>query len=76
MTRDEWKEANPLRVAMKERGLTIADTAAALDVSAQSIYFWTTGGSMPGVENAQKMEEVLGVTYAELKEWKASRPEV
>jgi transcriptional regulator with XRE-family HTH domain len=75
MTRDEWREKNPLKIAITQRGMTVADAATAVGVSSQSIYLWTIGASMPGVENAEKIRKIFGVTYSDLKEWRGQAPE-
>ena len=52
--------------ARKAAGKTVAETAKALGVSRQSVYFWEKGETKPTVDMLVKLAEFYGCSTDEL----------
>jgi transcriptional regulator with XRE-family HTH domain len=60
----------------RERGLTLADVAAALGVSKPTVWAWEKGKARPVPERLEPIAGVLGVSLADLQDASALNAEV
>jgi transcriptional regulator with XRE-family HTH domain len=57
---------------MKERSLTLDTAASVLGVERETVWRWTNGVSVPGLESAHKAQDAMGIPpklWLEWSEW-------
>ncbi len=64
---DRIVEENPLRLARKAAGLSLASVAGMLGVTIQSVHWWEKGSSRPNEKNMGLLSAFLDIDQDELE---------